>query len=124
MTKYINSETSKYASIIQNHELSEGSYEYGSRIFNRALELTNRCFICDEVNLHKLTSITLKPSTEYRNFNHLLLCKEHAEQYNKKELIIRKNGYPYLNGKRLYQHLDIGVLKKIRVNLSDFDELM
>ncbi|MBO4515941.1 hypothetical protein J5751_00455 [bacterium] len=119
VTKYINSDCSNYNSEISDSDLALNKYDFGTRIFNRALELNNRCFICDETNFHNLEAVELSHCKGYQTYNYLLLCHNHAEEYKGNQLIIRKNGYAYYADKRLFQHLEIGILKKIRVFLPE-----
>lgn len=113
------------SSLIYTSELSKDdylNYKDSAKLFNRVLEKINYCFICEEDNLNNLTIIRLNNSGEeviYDIDNYLIMCKNEANLYEKGELIIKKNGYPYLNGRRMYSHLEISVLKNIRKYLVD-----
>ena len=112
--RYIPIKEFQYSSKLSEKEFSISS----DRLFNRTLELINYCFICDETDINQLTLIKLKSNCSQKETldpnNYFILCKDHAEQFKNGQLIIKKNGYPYLSGKRLYNHLEIEVLKKIR----------
>lgn len=120
VTKYIGKAYCQYKSAICEDEFkSKESFSSNTRVFNRALENINYCFICDEFHKNNLTAVQLTNLGEFDSDNYLILCKEHASMFLNKELIIKKNGYPYIDGKRNYHHLEIGVLKKVRKNLQD-----
>ena len=113
--KYIGAEFCDYSSKISQLEYGDGNiFSCGTRVYNRALELCNYCFICDETLSNNLCAVKLSETKEYVEYNHLVLCLEHANQYVKKDMRIMKNGYPFVNGERMLQHIEIGILKKIR----------
>ncbi len=118
VAKYINSDVSDYYQQIITKDIST-PYNSSTKIFNRALRFTNRCFICDETDLNKLEAVELMESEIFKDNNYLILCNTHAKLFRSKNLIIKKNGYPYINGQRLFQHLEIEVLKVIRENLHE-----
>ena len=122
VTKYLGKEYCSYKEKISDEEyVGQAVFENESRVFNRALEHINYCFICDEYHRSNLRAVRLKEMDEFVPGNYLILCEQHAEMYSNGRLIIRKNGYPYIDGKRNYQHLEIGILKRIRPYLSEMD---
>lgn len=112
-----NTDTLSYTDRLQNEDFT--NFKTSKKLFNRVLEKINYCFICEESEVENLVVIKLNEKEEYtfNVDNYLLLCKEDAELYERKELVIKKNGYAYLNGIRIYQHLEINVLKSIRLFL-------
>lgn len=120
VVKYVGNEYKLYNSRISKEEIANQKvFESDTRVFYRAIETINYCFISDETDLSKLSAVELSQKDYFDDSNYLILSKEYADAFIDGSLHIKKNGYPYLNGKRLYQHLDIASLKKIRNNLED-----
>lgn len=117
--KFLGSDNKEYDSRIAVNELnSEGIYYSDSRVFYRAMEIMNYCFITDETSIDNLCAVELKHNNIFKDSNYLILSKKYGEMYISGELVIKRNGYPYINGKRIYEHIEIGALKKIRENLD------
>ena len=119
VVKYIGSEFKFYDSRIKEEEFQGKTiFSSNTRVFYRAMEIMNYCFISDETCLEELCAVALREKGEFDPCNYLVLNKKFAKLYQEKRLIIKKNGYPYLDQKRLYQHIEIGALKKLRGNLA------
>lgn len=124
ITKYIGEQYKGYDSRIRSEEYKNKDYFLSSdRVFYRAYEVLNYCFISDEMNLDNLCAVRLMPKMEYDPYNYLILEKQYGELYKNHQLTIKKNGYAYLNEKRLMSHIEISALKKIRGNLEDYQEV-
>lgn len=119
VAKYIGNEYKAYDSRLKEDEYSGRIFDKTSRVFYRALELMNYCFISDERDLNHLYAVALSSKEHFDEYNYLILGEKYAHMYNDGSLHIKKNGYPYIHGKRLFQHIDIATLKKIRENLED-----
>lgn len=118
--KFIGGECKAYDSRIKSNEFKNISiFENDSRVFYRALEIINYCFISDETDLSSLCAVRLKDKETFDINNYLIMSKEYGKKFVEGSLRIKKNGYPYLNNQRLYQHIDINTLKKIRENLEE-----
>ena len=118
--KYIGSDYKTYDSRINVDEfIDKRIFRKESRVFYRALETMNYCFISDELELDQLCAVELTSKDEFDISNYLILGKEYGELFLDGSLEIKKNGYPYINGQRKLQHLDIRVLRKVRQNLTD-----
>lgn len=120
ISKFLGSEYKQYDSRISNDEVKGNSiYTENSRIFYRAMEVLNYCFISDETSKKELCAVSLSESEYFKENNYLLLKREYAELYVEKRLVIKRNGYAYLDGKRMYEHIEIAALKKIRDYLPE-----
>lgn len=118
--KFIGGEFKTYDSRINLNEVNNNVlFEDDSRVFYRALETINYCFISDETDLSLLCAVRLKDKKMFDINNYIILSKEYGKKFLDGSLRIKKNGYPYLNNQRLYQHIDINTLKKIRQNLEE-----
>lgn len=118
--KFIGNEYKLYDSRISPSEVDNiRLFESDSRVFYRALETLNYCFITDESDLSRLCAVELSSKEGFDESNYLILSREYAEMYINGTMKIKKNGYPYINGRRLFQHIEISALKKIRENLEE-----
>ena len=117
--KFLGTEYRLYDSRISRNEVKNKKIFYeDSRVFYRAMEVLNYCFITDEFDVKKLCAVRLKNFDCFKENNYLILKKEYGDMFISNRLEIRRNGYPYLDGKRMYEHIEISALKKIRDNLK------
>lgn len=123
VSKYMGKNYCSYEESISEDEM-QGNIVYSpeTRVFNRAIENINYCFICDEYHKQNLRAIQLRDKHNFDVNNYLVLCDKHAKMFQEKRLIIKKNGYPYIDGIREYQHLEISLLKKLRTYLQEIEE--
>lgn len=114
--KYLGEKYKNYSSIILKDECVLDLYDSNSRIFNRALEKSNYCFICNDDNIENLTAVCLLKEDDkiLDPDNYLILCKKHANMFIEGALEIKRNGYAYINGEKQPHHLEIDILKRIR----------
>ena len=120
LSKYLGPEYKNYDSRITREEIGDQIIFYeDSRVFYRAMELLNYCFITDETETNELCAVALSKSEIFKENNYLIMKKEYGKLFVDNRLVIKQNGYPYLDGKRMYEHIEISALKKIRNNLSE-----
>jgi len=128
MIKYLNMTNYWYTQELTLNEINlalEAQNLKNSRIFNRALEIINYCFICDTIDTEQLEPVSLTPleklndSVKLNMFNYIVLCSNHAKNYNEGLIRINKLGYLIDHEKNYREHLPINVVKKIREFLND-----
>lgn len=128
LIKYLNMPNYWYTQELTLNEINlaiEAQNLKNSRIFNRALENINYCFICDTLDTELLEPVSLTPlencndSIKINMLNYIVLCSKHAKNYNEGIIKINKYGYLIDPEKKCREHLPINVVKKIREFLID-----